>query len=201
MGATVRNLDYTFDEFCALIPNGQKADLIDGVIYMASPDNTQAGELFMWFGGIVDFYVDERDLGKVYGLRIAFRLDDTNSPEPDIAFVQKDRLRLLRKGYFAGAPDLAVEIVSPDSVERDYVTKRALYQEAGVREYWIIDPLQRKVTWLRLDAKGKYREVRPRKGELHSQVLPGFWLRPEWFWQEPLPKKMEILQQILARQA
>jgi Uma2 family endonuclease len=201
MGATVRNLDYTFDEFCAVIPNGQKADLIDGVIYMASPDNTQAGELFMWFGGIVDFYVDERDLGKVYGLRIAFRLDDTNSPEPDIAFVRKDRLRLLRRGYFAGAPDLAVEIVSPDSVDRDYVTKRALYQEAGVREYWIIDPLQQKVTWLRLDAKGKYREVRPRKGELHSQVLPGFWLRPEWLWQEPLPKKMEILQQILARHA
>jgi Uma2 family endonuclease len=201
MATAVRNLDYTFEEFYALIPNGRKADLINGAIYMASPDNTQAGELFMWLGGLVDLYVDEKDLGRVYGLRIAFRLDDGNGPEPDIAFVRKDRLRLLRRGYFAGAPDLAVEIVSPDSIDRDYVKKRAQYQEAGVREYWIIDPLRQKVTWLRLDAKGKYREVRPRKGGLHSQVLPGFWLRPEWLWQEPRPKKMKILQQILARQA
>ena len=92
-----------------------------------------------------------------------------------------------------------MEIVSPESVERDYETKRELYQNAGVEEYWIVDEVEQKVTLLRLAANGKYREVRPKKGELHSQVVPGFWIRPEWLWQEPLPKKVEVLKLLLQR--
>jgi hypothetical protein len=59
-----------------------------------------------------------------------------------------------------------------------------------------MEPVPR-VTLLHLDAKGKYREVRPRKGALHSAVLPGFWLRPEWLWQYPRPNKTEVLAVIL----
>ncbi len=58
---------------------------------------------------------------------------------------------------------------------------------------------EQKVTLLRLAANGKYREVRPKKGELHSQVVPGFWIRPEWLWQDPLPKKVDVLKLLLQR--
>ena len=59
------------------------------------------------------------------------------------------------------------------------------------------------LTWLghasfRLDAGGKYKDVRPRKGVLRSEVLPGFWLRPEWLWQEPRPRKTDVLAELLA---
>ncbi len=192
---------YTFDDFCALVSDGQKADLINGVIYMASPDNTDANELFMWFGGLLYDYAQVRDLGKVYGSRVAFQLDANNGPEPDIGFVKKRRLQRVKRGRVEGPPDLAVEIVSPDSIERDYVTKRTQYERAGVGEYLIVDELEKRVTLLRLAANGQYREVRSRKGELRSQVLRGFWFRPEWLWQRPLPHKVEILAQILARQA
>jgi hypothetical protein len=50
---------------------------------------------------------------------------------------------------------------------------------------------------LRLDSRGKYRDIRPRKGLVHSRILPGFWLDPEWLWQDPLPDELEILQQLL----
>jgi hypothetical protein len=53
------------------------------------------------------------------------------------------------------------------------------------------------VTLLRLDARGKYREVKPRKGVLHSRVLPGFWLRVEWLWPDTRPRKTEALAAIL----
>src|SRR5262245_51207439 len=130
---------YTFDDFCVLVKDGQKADLIDGVIYMASPDSLESDELVVWLLRLVGDYAEINALGKVTGSRRAYRLDEKNSPEPDLAFVLKERAHLARKGHFDGPPDLAIEIVSPESVERDYHKKRALYQRAGVAEYWIID--------------------------------------------------------------
>lgn len=63
---------------------------------------------------------------------------------------------------------------------------------------WIIDEMNQCVTLLRL-RKGKYSEVRPKKGELHSKVLSGFWLRPEWLWQEPRADTFDTLMEILAK--
>jgi Uma2 family endonuclease len=201
MGPATKVEPFTFDDFCVLVKDGQKADLIDGVIYMASPDNLGANKLFVWLITLIDRFVEAQDLGgDVYGSRAAFKLDETNSPEPDVAYVSKERLHLAQKGHFQGPPDLAIEIVSPESVERDYNKKRRQYQRFGVAEYWIVDELTQKVTLLHLDPKGKYREIRPKKGELHSKVLPGFWIRPEWLWQTPRPKKSKVLNEILSRQ-
>ncbi len=197
MGIETNGKKYTFDDFCFLIKEGQKADLIDGVIYMSSPDNTDANSLFMWLGGLIGLFAEERELGEVYGSRVAFRLEEHQSPEPDIAFVRTDRLHIVQRGFVDGPPDLAIEIVSPDSIERDYVRKREQYRLAGVPEYWIVDELEQRIVLLRRSASGAYREIKPRKGVLYSQALPGFWLRPEWLWQEPRPKKKMVLAEIL----
>jgi Uma2 family endonuclease len=197
MGIETSGKKCTFEEFCLLIKEDQKADLIDGVIYMSSSDNTDANSLFMWLGRLIGDFVEERDLGAVYGSRVAFRLEEYHSPEPDLAFVRTDRLQIVERGFVDGPPDLAIEIVSPDSVERDYVRKREQYRQAGVPEYWIVDELEQRIVLLRRSASGAYREINPRKGVLHSQALPGFWLRPEWLWQEPRPKKKMVLAEIL----
>jgi Uma2 family endonuclease len=197
MNVISRPAAITFEGFCLLVQDGQKADLLDGVIYMASPDNTDANLLNGWLCVLMDLFVDRRDLGRVVLSRVAFRLGPTQGPEPDIAFIRKDRLRRVQPGYVDGPPDLAVEIVSPDSVERDYVQKLGLYRRAGVGEYWIVDPMLQKMTVYRLDTLGRYRVVQPRKGILHSRELPGFWLRPEWLWQDPRPKKTALLAEIL----
>lgn len=198
MSTATRFSPTTFDAFCILVKNGEKADLIDGVIYMASPENLNANALFLWMGRLMGDFIDEVELpGKLFGSRVAFRLDDIDGPEPDLAFVRARRLHLQREVYFAGAPDAAFEIVSPESVDRDYVKKRLQYQRAKVPEYWIIDELVEKVTLLYLSPQGRYREVRPRGGKLHSKVITGFWIRPEWLWQSPLPRKSKVLKEIL----
>jgi len=189
---------YTFEDFCRLVKDGEKADLIDGVIYMASPDNLDANSLFVWLVGLIHLYAEEYDLGEVYGSRVAFRLSEKSGPEPDIAFVKKVRGHLAQRGYFDGEPDLAIEIVSPSSVERDYKKKRKLYQQFATKEYWIIDEVEEKVVMLRLGPNGKYREVRPKNGQYHSKVLKGFWFRPEWFWQRPFLRTLTTLNEILA---
>ena len=198
MGTKTRTGSYTYEDFCALIREDQKADLIDGVIFMASPENIDANDLFGWLFAVMSIFAEERKLGRIFGSRVACRLDDRNAPEPDILFVRHEHDDRVHRGGVEGAPDLAVEIVSPESVERDYEDKRKKYQRFGVSEYWIIDEEEKTVLLLRLSAQGRYREVKPRGGVLRSEVLTGFWLDPNWLWQQPRPLRLAIVQQLLA---
>src|SRR5262247_4456883 len=103
----------TVEEFYCLVPDGQKADLIDGVIYLASPDTRRSDRL----GGFIKFlmqgYAAVQGLGEVYGSRFAFELSQFRAPEPDAAFVCTERLHLVSERRMVGGPDIAVEIVSP----------------------------------------------------------------------------------------
>jgi len=194
--ASSRSGVFTYDDFCSRISSDQKADLIDGVIYMASPENTDANELYGWLFSLVQLFSRQQKLGKIFGSRVACRLDDRNAPEPDILFVKTENLDRVKRGGIEGPADLAIEIVSPDSVERDYVKKRKLYERFGIPEYWIIDEAEKKVTLLRLDAKGKYHEIRSRRGIYHSEVLTGFWFDPKWFWDSEYPDLIATLHKI-----
>jgi len=196
--AALRRPLTTFEEFCALIPEGQKADLIDGVIYMASPDNIEGNDLYAWLYALMSFFIDAKELGgKLNISRVAYRLSPRTGPEPDIGYIGPEKLDKVRHGYIDAAPDLAIEIVSEDSVTRDYELKRTAYEKAGVREYWIIDPLEEKVTLLRLSRDGVFKQVRPRAGRFVSKVIDGFWFDPAWFWRQPLPSKIKILATVL----
>lgn len=188
----------TCDQFVELIEDGQKADLLDGNIYVASPDSPEAARINVFLSGLLDFYVTELEIGKVYGPRSAFRLAETYAPEPDIAFVRKDRLGLWRGSIFRGAPDVAVEIVTEDSVDRDTNVKRSVYERGGADEYWLIHILESRCTFLRIE-DGAFRDVTPRSGSIfRSETIPGFWLDIEWLFAEELPKPLGCLKKILA---
>lgn len=190
--------DTTFREFLALVPDGAKADLLNGVIYMASPDNLDANDLNTWLTLVIGPYVEARDLGKIYISRVAYRLGDKGGPEPDLSFVRKSRLGKRRRGYFAGPPDLAIEIVSPDSIDRDYELKRGIYEKAGVREYWILDPDHGLATFLFLKRR-RFVEVKPVKHIIASEVLPGLELDVRWLLSAKRPPSYEVVQRLLAR--
>ncbi len=193
---TVRTGVYSFGDFLELIHEDQKADLIDGVIYMASPESLEHNDLVLWLGTLMRLYVEGRDCGRVTVNKVAYRLTPMNAPEPDLAFVRKDRLHILKKGYVDGPPDLAVEVVSPESVERDYQLKRSRYESAGVAEYWIIDSDERKAFFLANGANG-FTEASVRDHLYESTVLPGFKLDVRWLWQRPLPPALAIVQAML----
>jgi hypothetical protein len=71
---------YTYEDFCWLVREDQKADLIDGVIYMASPENTDANEMFVWLVALFHDFAEYFDLGKVYGSRVATRFNNKTAP-------------------------------------------------------------------------------------------------------------------------
>ncbi len=133
--AAPRSSVFTYDDFCALVSDDKKADLIDGVIYLTPPESLSENELFGWVITVIGVYVRKKKLSKVYGSRVACRMDDNNAPEPDILFVAERNRSRVHPACVEGLPDLAIEIVSPEIVKRDYDKKRRQYQRFKIPEY------------------------------------------------------------------
>src|SRR5439155_11382537 len=87
---------YTFEDFCALVREDQKADLINGVIYMASPENTDANDVGAWLFMVITGYARTRTLGKNYISRVALRPAEEHGPEPDSALARTEHVNPAR---------------------------------------------------------------------------------------------------------
>lgn len=142
---------YTIDDIYAL-PDGERAELIDGKIYYMSPPNTKHQRLVHFFDREIGNYIQSKN-GKCEVFPAPFAVflneDDTNYVEPDISVIC-DKEKITDKGC-NGAPDWVIEIVSPSSKAMDYFTKLFKYRTAGVREYWIVDPAKERVIIYRFE--------------------------------------------------
>lgn len=135
---------YTIEDIEAL-PEGERAELIDGQIYMLATPSTRHQRLSHFLLRKIDSYIESKK-GKCevfyapFGVFLKNEKGEDDYLEPDIVVVC-DLDKLDEKGCH-GAPDWVIEIVSPSSKKRDYLKKTAIYMEQGVREYWIVDPMR-----------------------------------------------------------
>lgn len=137
---------YTIEDIYAL-PNGERAELIDGKIYYMAPPNTKHQRLVHFFDREIGNYIQSKHGEcEVFPAPFAVFLNenDTNYVEPDISVIC-DKNKISDKGCH-GAPDWIIEIVSPSSKQMDYYKKLFKYRTAGVREYWVVDPEKELVT-------------------------------------------------------
>jgi Uma2 family endonuclease len=145
------------------------------------------------------FYADEHDLGDVLSEPFQIRFAPLRRRRsPDIIFVSAAREKLFAKAHFEGGPDLIVEVVSRESQSRDRRDKYMEYQLAGVREYWVIDPLLKQIEIHALGRNKRYSPLIEKDGIIRSTVLTGFFIRPEWLWQLKAPKISAVLGEIAA---
>lgn len=131
---------YTIKDIYAL-PDGQRAELIDGQIYMMAPPNTMHQHLVSELTISIGNYIRSRAGNcKVFPAPFAVFLnqDNQNYVEPDLSVIY-DKEKIDEKGC-NGAPDWVIEIVSPRTSRMDYGIKLFKYRSAGVREYWIVNP-------------------------------------------------------------
>lgn len=132
---------YTIDDIYAF-PDGQRAELIDGRIYNMAPPSTKHQEIIFSLSRKIADYIDKKKGScKIYLAPFAVFLnaDNKNYVEPDISVIC-DKNKLDDKGC-NGAPDWIIEVISPSDPQRDYDIKLFKYRSAGVREYWIINPI------------------------------------------------------------
>lgn len=131
---------YTIDDIYTL-PEGERAELIDGKIYYMAPPNTNHQRLVNYLSTEINIYIrNNKGSCEVFPAPFAVFLNenDSNYVEPDISVIC-DPSKLDDKGCH-GAPDWIIEIVSPSSKQMDYYKKLFKYRTAGVREYWVVDP-------------------------------------------------------------
>jgi len=181
---------WTEAELTALPEDGYLHEVVDGELVMSPKNDFFHGDISVQLGAALHNFVTEHRLGAVLDSSTGFWMKNRNCRAPDVSFVTRDRLRQLgfkrsTREFFPGAPDLSVEILSPNNTRAEIDQRLRDYFESGTPIAWIIDPGQKRVevchslTQRALIGSGGFLD-----GE---QLLPGFRypigeLFKEWDW-------------------
>src|SRR5688572_6167518 len=157
-----------------LAESNQAVELWDGELIMSPTPSFFHQQIVDRFHDHLKSHVRQKRLGKTAIAPLDMVLTNTRTTQPDVVFVSNERLGLI-KTHLMGAADLVAEVISPTSRRRDRIDKRDLYEQHGVREYWLIDPEAVTVEVLHLTS-GEFQLVgRWRAGEIaESRLLKGF---------------------------
>lgn len=167
----------TADELLTLSQQDEnRYELIEGVVAMMSPAGSIHGDLALNLGARIRIYAEDHDLGRSFAAETGFLLE--TSPDtvraPDASFVRTERLPAegLPKSYFPGAPDLAVEVVSPNDRASDVQEKVQDWLRHGTLLVWVVEPASETVIVYRADGSATVLQ----KGDVvdGEDVLPGF---------------------------
>ena len=167
----------TYEDY-AETPEGERYELINGeLIKLTSPRVAHQRFLAKLYRSVGAFVEDE-DLGEVFIAPTDVVLDAFDTVQPDIFFISNERAGIVTPANIQGAPDLAIEILSPSTRRRDWSAKRDLYAEHGVKEYWLASTDEERVWVLLLGDNGLYAVVGVygKEDTLTSPTLEGFAL-------------------------
>ncbi|MFB2838233.1 Uma2 family endonuclease [Floridanema evergladense] len=192
---------FEFEHRYSAMPNLKKAELIEGIVYMASALRiTQHGEphahIMLWLG-FYKAFTPNLQLGD----NCTVRLDLDNEPQPDalLRIEVGGQSTISQDGYVESAPELIVEIAA-SSVSLDLHQKLNVYRRNGVQEYLIWRVYDEEFDWFRLNV-GEYIKIESNQdGIIHSQIFPGLWLDKTALLAGNLARVLEVLQQGLATQ-
>jgi Uma2 family endonuclease len=187
----------TYEEFLAWAEDGSHVEWVDGEVITMSPVSHRHQDIADFLLALLRHFAEAQRLGKVFSAPFQMKLSTRPSGrEPDVMFISNEKLELLKNAYLDGAADLAVEVVSPESVARDRGDKFQEYEQGGVREYWLIDPMREQADFFLLGDDGLYHLASlDADGAFHSRALDGLYLKVEWLWQEPLPTLLSVLKE------
>ncbi len=132
---------WTYDDFLRLPDDGNRYEIIDGVLYMTNAPDIEHQRAVHQIASELEFFIRKANDGEVFIAPIEVHLPGIAQPvQPDVLFVSQARRDIVKPKFIDGAPDLIVEVLSPSTVRVDRTVKFDAYERAGVREYWIVDP-------------------------------------------------------------
>ena len=188
---------YEFERRYTAMPHIKKAELIEGVVYVASPLRFEShvephGLLIIWLGTY-----KVATSGVKLGIEPTVRLDQDNEPQPDGVLLIDERVggqsRLDADDYIEGAPELVAEVAA-SSAAIDLNDKKTAYRRNGVREYIVWQIFENKLDWFCLD-RGEYAPlVTDSAGVIKSKVFPGLWLSGEDLLAGNMSQVLSVLQ-------
>ena len=168
---------FTYEDYLKT-PDDQRYELIEGDLIMTPSPVPYHQWLLKNIGFALESFVREKKMGKIFYAPCDVYLDNENVLQPDILFIAKERLNIIGEKNIQGAPDLVIEILSESSAYRDMVKKKKLYEQFGVKEYWIIDPEEKTVEiYSRQDDSFALTKRFTEKNTLESPLLPGLKIK------------------------
>ena len=198
---TEQRIPMSYEEFLEYAADIH-AEWVNGEAIIFMPPKIIHQHIVFFLSMLLSLYTRPRNMGVVMIAPVAMQLHPHDPlREPDILFLTQEHRDRLTADRLEGAADLIVEVVSDSSVARDRADKFYEYQEAGIGEYWIVDPRpgKQRVDFYQLQDDGRYQAALPdAEGRYHAAIVPGFWFDVNWLWQEPLPDPLDALQQIIA---
>ncbi len=171
---TVAKKAYTYEDY-AQLPEGAPYQLIGGELVMSPSPTSTHQRILRKLTRALDGFVEENSLGEILFAPMDVYFSETDTPQPDLIFISKERLDIIGEQRIEGAPDLIMEILSPSTAYYDLKDKKRLYEASGVKEYWIVDPMAREIEVYEL-VDGRYALFgrQERQGALTSKLLRGF---------------------------
>jgi Uma2 family endonuclease len=187
----------TYEEFLAWADEDTRAEWVNGEVIVLTPASNRHQDLADFLTALLRFFVEAHRLGIVRSAPFQMKTGpELPGREPDVLFVSREYFDRIKNTCIDGPADLVVEIISPDSRARDRGEKFYEYEQGGVREYWLLDPVRRQAEFYQRGPDGIFRLVPSGEdGIYRSAVLEGLWLKVEWLWQEPLPPLMSVLRE------
>ena len=177
----------SYQEFLAWADEDTLAEWVDGSVLVTSPASARHQQIVSFLEHVVATFARVHDSGLVLSAPFQMKLSRSGR-EPDLIFLAREHLARLKPTYLDGPADLAVEIMSPESIGRDRGEKFFEYEGAGIAEYWLIDPATQRAEFYQLDPGGVYMLIAlDADGLYSSRALPGFQLPVAWLWRDPLP--------------
>jgi len=160
MPTTAHDGRLTYDDFLLFPDDGRRHEVIDGAHYVTPSPNQRHQELVARLHLSLGVFLEDRhERGRLFlsPFDVVFSFHDV--VEPDLVFVAADQLDILTAQNIQGTPALVIEVLSPSTRRRDREVKRRLYDRAGVREYWLVDPDRNSVTVHRRASGGAFPAV------------------------------------------
>jgi len=169
-----QKVKYIYEDLLNLPDDLNRYEIIEGELYMTPAPSTKHQGVQRELGQVLYNFIKKRDLGTIFYAPCDVVLSNTDVVEPDLLFISKKRKSIITEKNIQGAPDLVVEIISPNTKNIDRINKKKLYEKYGVREYWIVDPEDEKVEVWTLEGK-EFRLLGEftRKQTLKSKMLSG----------------------------
>ena len=165
---------YTYADYAEL-PEGAPCELIAGDLAMAPSPTFWHQQVSLRLSAAIFRYVEQRGGGEVVAAPMDVSLSEETTVQPDLIYVVSERREIISEQRIHGAPDLIVEILSPSTAHRDIGTKKRLYEEHGVREYWTVDPESKAVEIHVNTESGFQQQARVvESGSAASTVIDGF---------------------------